>query len=215
MLEQIKLDGLARSIGVSNFREEDIAAMADSWVVRPAVNQVRLCRGSAMSRDTLVGAGDGGRGESGFHLDISPCTIVVDNVGMRLIFTRFAVPLRPQNGERITWLWLLSPYHVPPSDPLQHPEQPLHFSPSSHPSTDAQIEFHPYIQHAPNVQRLTLLMKTHDIKYQTYGPLGPVFRSPGGPVDAVAQAIADEKGATVSQVLLQWAAQYGGGTVVT
>jgi len=58
-------------------------------------------------------------------------------------------------------------------------------------------------------------MNAHGIKYQTYGPLGPVFRSTGGPLDPVVQAIADEKGATPSQVLLLWAAQFGGGTVVT
>jgi diketogulonate reductase-like aldo/keto reductase len=40
VLEQIKADGLARSVGVSNFREEDLLAMQGSWSVVPAVNQV-------------------------------------------------------------------------------------------------------------------------------------------------------------------------------
>jgi len=40
VMEKIKADGLARSIGVSNFREEDIAAMQGSWTIPPAVNQV-------------------------------------------------------------------------------------------------------------------------------------------------------------------------------
>jgi diketogulonate reductase-like aldo/keto reductase len=58
-------------------------------------------------------------------------------------------------------------------------------------------------------------MRTHDIKYQAYGPLSPLFRSPGGPVDAVVDRIAAERNATPAQVLLLWAAQQGGGTVVT
>lgn len=78
-----------------------------------------------------------------------------------------------------------------------------------------QIEFHPYLYHAPNVQRLTKLMKEHNIKIQTFGPLAPVFRSSGGPVDAVAERIATAHGLTVPQVLLKWASQFGGGTVVT
>lgn len=43
-MEQIKKDGLAKSIGVSNFREEDIAEMSKSWTVPPAVNQVSRSR---------------------------------------------------------------------------------------------------------------------------------------------------------------------------
>jgi diketogulonate reductase-like aldo/keto reductase len=58
-------------------------------------------------------------------------------------------------------------------------------------------------------------MKTHNIKYQTYGPLGPLFRAPGGPVDAVVERIAAERGIAPGQVLLLWAAQFAGGTVVT
>lgn len=40
VMEQIRKDGLARSIGVSNFREEDIDELSKSWTVPPAVNQV-------------------------------------------------------------------------------------------------------------------------------------------------------------------------------
>lgn len=58
-------------------------------------------------------------------------------------------------------------------------------------------------------------MNDHDIKYQTYGPLGPLFRAPGGPVDSIVERIAKEKKGTPAQILLQWAAQASGGTVVT
>lgn len=58
-------------------------------------------------------------------------------------------------------------------------------------------------------------MKKHDIKLQTYGPLGSVHRATGGPVDAVVDKIAKARKSTPAQVLLLWAAQHGGGTVVT
>lgn len=41
-MEQIKKDGLAKSIGVSNFREEDLLAFEGQWEIPPAVNQVSL-----------------------------------------------------------------------------------------------------------------------------------------------------------------------------
>lgn len=40
VIEQIKKDGLAKSIGVSNFREEDLLAFENEWEIPPAVNQV-------------------------------------------------------------------------------------------------------------------------------------------------------------------------------
>lgn len=115
-MEQIKKDGLALSVGVSNFREEDILEISKTWTHAPAVNQV---------------------------------------------------------------------------------------------------EYNPYNFHAANMERLTTLMAKHKIKIQTYGPLNSVHRATGGPVDEVADKIAKERGSTPAQVLLLWAAQYGGGTVVT
>lgn len=85
----------------------------------------------------------------------------------------------------------------------------------SHRAHTTKIEYNPYNFHAPNMVRLTDLMKKHKIKIQTYGPLNSVHRVTGGPVDAVADKIAKERGSTPAQVLLLWAAQYGGGTVVT
>ncbi|CAK9783444.1 Aldo/keto reductase [Cutaneotrichosporon oleaginosum] len=115
-MEAIKKDGLALSVGVSNFREEDIIEISKTWEHAPAVNQ---------------------------------------------------------------------------------------------------IEYNPYNFHAPNMLRLLALMKEHKIKVQCYGPLNSVHRVPGGPVDSVVDKIARERGSTPAQVLLLWAAQYGGGTVVT
>jgi diketogulonate reductase-like aldo/keto reductase len=39
-MEQLKSEGLCKSIGVSNYREEDLLAIKDTWKVPPAVNQV-------------------------------------------------------------------------------------------------------------------------------------------------------------------------------
>jgi diketogulonate reductase-like aldo/keto reductase len=41
-MEALKKEGLTRSIGVSNFREEDLLEMKKSWTIPPAVNQVSL-----------------------------------------------------------------------------------------------------------------------------------------------------------------------------
>ena len=57
----------------------------------------------------------------------------------------------------------------------------------------------------------------HDIHLAAYGPLTPIFRVPGGAVDAVVSHIAKPRGegVTEGQVLLKWAMQRGGGEVVT
>jgi diketogulonate reductase-like aldo/keto reductase len=41
VMEQLRAEGLCKSIGVSNYREEDLFAIRDAWTVPPAVNQVR------------------------------------------------------------------------------------------------------------------------------------------------------------------------------
>ncbi|KAL7419656.1 hypothetical protein Q5752_005570 [Cryptotrichosporon argae] len=78
-----------------------------------------------------------------------------------------------------------------------------------------QIEYNPYIWHAANIRRLRAYQDKHDIKFETYGPLNSLFRSTGGPVDAVVKDIAARRGYTEAQVLLLWAAQHSGGAVVT
>ncbi|WVR04010.1 hypothetical protein IAU60_001009 [Kwoniella sp. DSM 27419] len=42
VMEKIKEDGLAKSIGVSNFREEDLQEIEKSWKVAPSVNQIEF-----------------------------------------------------------------------------------------------------------------------------------------------------------------------------
>jgi diketogulonate reductase-like aldo/keto reductase len=39
-MEELKKEGLTRSIGVSNYREEDLLEMEPHWEIAPAVNQV-------------------------------------------------------------------------------------------------------------------------------------------------------------------------------
>lgn len=134
-MEQIKKDGLAKSIGVSNFREEDLLAFEGQWEIPPAVNQVSLHPGQRTS------------------------------------------PVRSR--------------------------------------ADVQIEYHPYVAHEPLMKRLRAIMDKHDIKVQAYSPLAPLHSASGGPVDSAVQKVAVDEEKTPSQVLLQWAAQYGGGTVVT
>ena len=114
-LEKLVDDGLAKSIGVSNFREEDLLELEKSWRIKPVVNQ---------------------------------------------------------------------------------------------------IEFHPYVYHAANMQRLLAFQRKHDIKVESYGPQTPLFRV-SGPVDSVVEDIAKTNHLTPGQVLLLWAQQYTQGVVVT
>lgn len=39
-MEELKEEGLTKSIGVSNYREEDLLEMEKTWKIPPAVNQV-------------------------------------------------------------------------------------------------------------------------------------------------------------------------------
>ncbi|ORX36342.1 NADP-dependent oxidoreductase domain-containing protein [Kockovaella imperatae] len=77
-----------------------------------------------------------------------------------------------------------------------------------------QIRYNPALALTPAVAKAKEISDKHHIHLQAYGPLGSL-KAPGGNEDAVVERIAKEKGATPAQVLLAWAAQYGGGTVVT
>ena len=135
-MESLVKEGLCRSIGVSNFREEDLLEMKDHWTIPPAVNQV--C----------------------YLLAVAGMPRVTDD-------------------------------------------------------DSSQFEYNPYVYHADNVQRLIKCCNDHNITILCYGPLVPLFRSTGGPVDPVVERIAKEKSATTSQILIAWAAQHSGGVVVT
>ncbi|KAK4687767.1 hypothetical protein P7C73_g2350, partial [Tremellales sp. Uapishka_1] len=116
IMEELKAEGLTKSIGVSNFRDEDLQAIKATWTTPPVVNQ---------------------------------------------------------------------------------------------------IELHPYNIHEANMQRLLETCRANKITIEAYGPLTPLIRSPGGPIDPIVKAIAAEKGITEGQVLLSWAAQVVDGVVVT
>ncbi|GAB1518818.1 aldo/keto reductase family protein [Rhizoctonia solani] len=83
-----------------------------------------------------------------------------------------------------------------------------------------QIEFHPYV--FASVQPLLELCRQHNITIESYGPLTPLIRHSGGPVDdpvkkvAARMAKGPEAGAvTEGQVLLKWAQQRTNGVVIT
>lgn len=65
------------------------------------------------------------------------------------------------------------------------------------------------------MKRLRTLMDKHQIKVQAYAPLATLHSAAGGPVDSAVEKIGYDEFKTPAQVLLQWAAQAGGGTVVT
>ena len=52
-MESLQKEGLCKSIGVSNFREEDLLEIKDHWTIPPAVNQV--CRsGPFFGRSSML-----------------------------------------------------------------------------------------------------------------------------------------------------------------
>lgn len=170
-MEQIKKDGLAKSIGVSNFREEDLQAIQDKWEIPPAVNQV----------GTEAGSG---------HL---------------LWKYGLSHPPALRAATRAELNWPIG---------LGMPRSLARFASLRRTLTN-QLEYHPYVAHEPLMKRLRSLMDKHQIKVQAYAPLATLHSAAGGPVDAAVEKVANDEFKTPAQVLLQWAAQYGGGTVVT
>jgi len=78
-----------------------------------------------------------------------------------------------------------------------------------------QIEFHPYVY--DKAGPLAAYCKEQGIKLECYGPLTPIVRAAGGPVDSVLSKIAKTlgEGVTPGQVLLKWAQQVSEGVIVT
>ncbi|KEP53674.1 aldo/keto reductase family protein [Rhizoctonia solani 123E] len=83
-----------------------------------------------------------------------------------------------------------------------------------------QIEMHPYV--LASIQPVLELCHKHKITIESYGPLTPLIRHPGGPVDEPVRKVAARmaKGpevgvVTEGQVLLKWAQQRTGGVVIT
>jgi len=74
-----------------------------------------------------------------------------------------------------------------------------------------QIEYNPYLQQ-PDI---VAACHKHGIIVEAYGPLTPLFRKSGGPIDAVLHEIASAHKKTPSQILLRWSTQKGNVVVTT
>lgn len=68
-----------------------------------------------------------------------------------------------------------------------------------------QIEFHPYLQHLG----LATWLKQLNILTVSYGPLTPITRAPGGPLDELLSTLGRKYSATADQVLLRWVIDLG------
>ncbi|OAA52391.1 aldo/keto reductase [Beauveria brongniartii RCEF 3172] len=74
-----------------------------------------------------------------------------------------------------------------------------------------QIEFHPYLQHG----NLLAFHRKHGIAVAAYGPLTPIVRARGGPVDARWAELAKKYGVTEGEVGLRWCIDQGIVTLTT
>jgi diketogulonate reductase-like aldo/keto reductase len=74
-----------------------------------------------------------------------------------------------------------------------------------------QVELHPYCYD----QALHSLCSSSGVVLTAYGPLSPIVRFSGGPVDAVVDAAAARHGKSPEQVLLKWGVQKGFVVVTT
>ncbi|KID75861.1 Aldo/keto reductase, partial [Metarhizium brunneum ARSEF 3297] len=68
-----------------------------------------------------------------------------------------------------------------------------------------QIEYHPYLQHGD----LVAFHKKHNIAVSCYGPLLPLTRAKGGPIDAVWSELAGKYGVSESEIGLRWILDQG------
>lgn len=63
-----------------------------------------------------------------------------------------------------------------------------------------QIEWHPYLQHGD----LLAYHKSKDIKVAAYGPLLPITKFKGGPLDSLLAELAKKYAVNESEILLRW-----------
>ncbi|KAF2755612.1 Aldo/keto reductase [Pseudovirgaria hyperparasitica] len=63
-----------------------------------------------------------------------------------------------------------------------------------------QIEFHPYLQHNALIE----LHKKHGVATSAYGPLTPIVKAAGGPVDEALARLAKKYAVSEGEVLLRW-----------
>lgn len=68
-----------------------------------------------------------------------------------------------------------------------------------------QIEFHPYLQHGD----LLAYHKNKDIKLAAYGPLIPITKGSGGPLDPLLDSLAKKYAVNPGEILLRWVIDQG------
>ncbi|KAG5933324.1 hypothetical protein E4U53_001027 [Claviceps sorghi] len=68
-----------------------------------------------------------------------------------------------------------------------------------------QIEFHPYLQHGDLVE----FHKKHNIAVACYGPLIPITKAKGGPIDPIWTELAKKYGVSESEIGLRWVIDQG------
>lgn len=74
-----------------------------------------------------------------------------------------------------------------------------------------QIELHPYLQHGD----LLAYHKSKDIKVAAYGPLLPITKFKGGPLDPLLESLAKKYAVSQGEVLLRWIIDQGVVAVTT
>lgn len=68
-----------------------------------------------------------------------------------------------------------------------------------------QIEYHPYLQHGDLVQ----YHKNKDIRVAAYGPLIPIVKKAGGPLDPKLNELAKKYAVNPGEILLRWVIDMG------
>ncbi|KAH8178058.1 aldo/keto reductase family protein [Sarocladium implicatum] len=68
-----------------------------------------------------------------------------------------------------------------------------------------QIEYHPYLQHGELIE----FHRKHEIAVSCYGPLTPIVRAQGGPVDDIWKQLANKYAVSESEIGLRWCIDQG------
>jgi diketogulonate reductase-like aldo/keto reductase len=74
-----------------------------------------------------------------------------------------------------------------------------------------QIEYHPYLQHGDLIPYL----KNKNIRVAAYGPLIPVVKKAGGPLDAKLEELARKYAVNPGEILLRWSIDVGAVPITT
>lgn len=74
-----------------------------------------------------------------------------------------------------------------------------------------QIEFHPYLQHG----NLIAFHEENGITTSAYGPLTPIARAKGGPLDGLLATLANKYAVSEGEILLRWSIDRGAVTITT